>query len=415
MVTVDQARQIVFDTVRAKQLRLSAERVPLAEAWGRVLAQDLCADVDQPPFNRSIKDGYAVRSADVEAAPVELRVVGESKAGEARLPSVAGGEAVQIMTGAPIPRGADAVVMVEDTEAIEARTATTRADSFDSRRIRIRKRVAAGANIAPRGSEARAGEVIVPRGRRLRVHEISFAASVGASSLEVFRKPRVGILATGDELVAVETAPGQNQIRNSNGFSLQALAQRAQAIPELIGIAKDDVSDLKKKVAVALESGDCVLLTGGVSAGKYDLVEPVLKEFGTEFYFDAVAIRPGKPMVFGTRGHQFIFGLPGNPVSVVVTFQLFVRPLLDLLSGSAAVEPAIVGAQLENTFRQPTGRRGFLPALYELRQGKIFVKTVRWKGSSDLAGLSRANCFLIAPETQSEFQEGSTVQVLLPD
>lgn len=414
MISVDQARQIVVDTFRAKKVALKTERVSLEDALGRVLAQEILADTEAPSFDRSIKDGYAVRSGDVREAPVSLRVVGESKAGDAAIPAVSAGEAVQIMTGAALPEGADAVVMVEDTEPADSASPQGRADSFGAATIRVLKRVAAGVNVSRRGSEARAGEALASRGRRLRVHEIALAAGAGWSSVEVFSRPRVGILATGNELVPLEATPGPNQIRNSNSISLGSMVQQVGAKPFLLGIAVDDSADLEKKISAALKNHDCVLLTGGVSAGKYDFVEPVLKALGVEFHFDSVAIRPGKPAVFGTRNRQFVFALPGNPVSAIVTFELFVKPLLAMLSGETPPEPAIVNATLENTFHQAPGRRGFLPAHYEIRNGIVFVKTVRWKGSSDLVGLARSNCFLVADEAQTEFEAGCAVKALLP-
>jgi molybdopterin molybdotransferase len=414
MISVDQARQMVVDNYRAKQIVLELERVTLDEALGRVLAEDLCADTDQPPFDRSLKDGYAVRSEDVQAVPAELRVIGESKAGDSRLPRVGAGEAAQVMTGAGIPGGADTVVMVEEVEAIGPAPGTHRHDSFDSASIRIKKSLHAGANVSIRGNEARKGDVLAPRGHRLGVREISLAASIGVGSPWVFKKPRVGILATGDELVPVDSTPGQNQIRNSNSYSLLAMVRKAGAEAILLGMARDNLEDLRRRIAVGLESSSCLLLTGGVSAGKYDFVEPVLKDSGVEFYFDAVAIRPGKPAVFGARGQQFVFALPGNPVSAIVTFHLFVEPLLGLLSGEEPTEPSILNARLENSFRQPTGRRGYLPAHYEIRNGEFQVRTVRWRGSSDLAGLARSNCFIVAPENQAEFKEGEGVKILMP-
>jgi molybdopterin molybdotransferase len=415
MISVDQARQIVIDTFRDKHVELRTERVTLEKAMGRVLAQDLRADSDQPAFDRSIKDGFAVRSVDLETVPVELRVIGESRAGDSDLPLISAGEAVQIMTGAAVPEGADAVVMVEATEPVERPAGFSRTDSFDSRRIRVTQSLKAGANISPRGSEAKAGDVIVSRGRRVRVHETALASSVGAATLEVYPPPRVGILVTGDELVRAGSIPGKNQVRNTNSPLLGAMVQKANAHPDLMGIARDDPAELRAKIAAGLSSCDCLLLTGGVSAGKYDFVEPVLKDLGAEFYFESVSIRPGKPTVFGSCGSKFIFGLPGNPVSVVVTFYLFVEPLLSLLSGEEPPTPKILSAWLEDSHRQPAGRRGFVPAHYEIRDGEIFVRTVRWKGSSDLCGLAQSNCFFIAPEHESHFQAGSRVQVLLMD
>jgi molybdopterin molybdotransferase len=414
MISVDEARHRVIETFRAQRIVLETERVTLGESLGRVLAEDLCADTDQPPFDRSIKDGYAVRSADVQEVPAELRVIGESKAGDAKPPRIGAGEAAQVMTGAALPEGADAVVMVEDVEAAGLSPGNLRRDSFDCREIRIRKPLPAGANVSFRGHEARKGDLLVPQGSRLGVPEISLAASIGAASPRVFRKPRVGILATGDELVPLESTPAKNQIRNSNSYSLLAMVLKSGAAANLLGTARDNLEDLRRKIISGFHSSDCLLLTGGVSAGKYDFVEPVLKECGVEFYFDAIAIRPGKPAVFGSRGPQFVFALPGNPVSAIVTFHLFVEPLLGLLSGQEPTEPTLLNARLENPFQQPTGRRGYLPAHYETRRGEIHVHTVRWRGSSDLAGLARSNCFLVAPEDQAEFKEGDCVSILLP-
>ncbi len=414
MISVDQARQIVVDTFRAKKLAMKTERVPLKDALARVLAQEIVADADVPAFDRSIKDGFAVRSEDVRETPATLTVVGESRAGRARPPKISSGEALQIMTGATMPDGADAVVMVEDTESADSSGRIPSSNSFGACRVLVLKTVASGANVSHRGGEARAGEALASRGRRMRVHEISLSAGTGLPSIEVYEKPRVSVIATGDELVPLERTPGPNQIRDSNGMALWSMAFAAGAAPTLLGIARDDHDDLRNKIVRGFESSACLLLTGGVSAGKYDFVEPVLKELGVEFHFDAIAIRPGKPAVFGSRERQFVFALPGNPVSAIVTFELFVSPLLSLLSGETPKDPVILKAKLENSFHQPLGRRGFLPAQYEIRDGAVFVKTVRWKGSSDLAGLARSNCFLVAPENQAEFAAGSTVQVLLP-
>ncbi len=412
MISVDQARQIVLETFYAKRLPLTSEQVLLEDSPGRVLAEDILADMDIPSFDRSIKDGYAVSSTDVQKVPAVLRVVGESKAGEARLPELSRGEAVQIMTGAAVPPGADAVVMVEDTVPSDS-PSVSQQSSFDSRQIRVLKSVSAGSNISYKGSESKSGEVLATRGRCMRVHEVSLAASVGCSTVEVYRKPRVAIIATGDELVPVEGTPGTNQIRNSNSYSLGSMVQRSGGVPTIVGIAKDSQEDLKEKIVAGLVNSECLLLTGGVSAGKYDFVETVLEKLGCKFKFDSIAIRPGKPAVFGTVENKFVFALPGNPVSAIVTFELFVSPLLSLLAGENPSDPLILKARLESAFHQPMGRRGFLPACYQLRDGDMSVNLVRWKGSSDLAGLAKSNCFLIAPENQAEFKEGDWVRVLL--
>ena len=296
---------------------------------GRVLAEPIVADRDFPPFTRATRDGYAVRAADVAAAPARLRVVGEIKAGDLPDPlTVDSGQAASIMTGATLPSGADAVVMVEYT-------------SLDGSVVEIQRSVKAGENFVPRGAEARAGQLLLDRGRRLDHAAIAIAASVGKSRVQVFRKPRVAVLSTGDEVVEIDAAPGPAQIRNSNSYSLAAQIEAAGGEAMRLAIAPDEPRRLRELIEEGL-SYDLLLLTGGVSMGKYDLVEQVLAELDAEFYFTGALIQPGKPVVFGScgadagprnTGKKYFFGLPGNPVSTMVTFELFVRPMIEALGG----------------------------------------------------------------------------------
>ena len=292
-----------------------------------VLAEAVQADRDQPPFARSTRDGFACRAADLEGgAPVE--VTGSLRAGDAATIEVNSGEAVEIMTGAPVPAGADCVVMVEHVER-----------QADRLRLAPGRSIAPGENIVPMGAEARAGAVIVPAGTRLFPAQIAAAAACGAAHLSVFARPRVAIVATGDELVEVDQKPLPQQIRNSNSYSLAAQVVAAGAEPVRLPIARDERKHLEGIIHDGLES-DLLLLSGGVSMGKYDLVEEVLLSLGAEFFFTGALIQPGKPVVFGKLGERYFFGLPGNPVSTMVTFSLFVEPLLGALCGDGGAPTA---------------------------------------------------------------------------
>src|SRR5271165_2893642 len=304
-----------------------AELTDLLDAVGLVLAEDLLADRDFPPFPRATRDGYAARAADVQSVPARLHCLGTIKAGanvEESGVNLRAGEAVEIMTGAPVPDGADAVVMVEFT--------TSEGDS-----VTVKRAVKAGENVVPSGTEAHRGDVVVGRGTRIQHAVVAVAAAVGRSEVAVYRRPRVAVLATGDELVDINLPPGPNEIRNSNSYSLAAQVYAAGGEPVILPVARDDAAEL----AVLLRKGfhaDLLLLSGGVSMGKYDLVEEVLASLGAKFFFTGVTIQPGKPVVFGEvalNGKTTpFFGLPGNPVSTMVTFQLFVRPVLDTLGGA---------------------------------------------------------------------------------
>ncbi len=292
---------LTFDEARACVLRevgvsMATETIALAEAAGRVLAEEVTADRDYPPFPRSARDGFAVRAADL---PGELLVIGEVRAGEAFIGSVAAGQAVEIMTGAGVPDGADAVVMVEHTERI-------------GERVKIDRGIQSGENFNPRGIEAHGGDVVLSAGVRIGYAETALLATVGRTSLLVYRRPRVAIVSTGDEIVEIGETPGAQQIRNSNAASLAVQVCRAGGRPEILGVARDNYESTRAQVRQGLEA-DLLLLSGGVSAGKYDLVEKVLAEFGAEFFFDRVMIQPGQPLVFGKAQGKYFFGLPGQP------------------------------------------------------------------------------------------------------
>ena len=373
----------------------------LLDAWGRVLAEPIHTDRDQPPFARSTRDGFACRAADAVSGTL-LTVIGLLRAGEV-WPGAAieAGQAVEIMTGAPVPPGADCVVMIEHVER-----------NNESLRLGPGRSIAAGENIVPLGAEARAGAVILPRGTRLSAVQVGAAAACGAATVSVFPRPRVAIVATGDELVELEGPLQTQQIRNSNSYSLAAQVLAAGAEPTRMPIARDERAHLEKTMRAALEA-DLVLLSGGVSMGKYDLVEEVLLSMGADFFFTGALIQPGKPVVFGRVGDTYFFGLPGNPVSTMVTFLLFVAPLLGALGGEAASAPRFAQAALTREIVVKTGLTRFLPAVLRSDAHGATVDQVAWQGSGDLAAVSRSNCFLVVPPDRPRLGAGETVTVLL--
>jgi molybdopterin molybdotransferase len=397
MLSYADARQLVITQSKARARVCPTVDLPIAQALGRVLAQEVRCDREYPPFNRSTRDGYAVHSSEAKAG-ASLRCVGEIKAGDAVFQPLASGTCVQIMTGAAVPPGADAVVMIEFTK----RATDT---------VTFERTTQAGQNIVDRGSEAQAGDVALQPGLRLGYAELAVAAQVGAITLRCHNKPRVAILSTGDEVVPVSETPRPFHIRNSNTVALTALVQLAGGEPVPLVSALDRVDDLSAKIEQGLHE-DILVLSGGVSMGKYDLVESVLKGMGAEFFFDAVAVRPGKPSVFGRCGETLVFGLPGNPVSAMVTFQLFVIPALDTLSGADARALPQLEAKLGEGLQEKGGLTHFLPARLSWLGTDPQVRVLRWQGSGDISALTRANCFVVVPADRPEIAAGESVSVL---
>jgi len=422
-------RVLEFDEALAEVLRHAAtvakpardpEPVRLKDAMGRVLAEPVRADRDQPPFARSTRDGYAVRSADVSSAsnapPLRsIRIVGSVRAGEMwRGEPVGEGEAIEIMTGAPLPDGADGVVMLEHAEI--------GADGL--LRVAAGRTLQAGENVVPRAAEARAGAEVIPAGRWIGAAEIALAASCGYPRLEVFEVPKVAIVATGDELVELDTKPEPWQIYNSNSYALAAMVASEGGSGGRLEIARDTLGDLRERIAHARVS-DLMLLSGGVSMGKYDLVEGVLAEYGAELFFTGAMIQPGKPVVFGRirrdqrseirdqREWIYFLGLPGNPVSTEVCFRLFVAPMLRALSGQTQIAPRFVEGRLAEDVKGGTRVTRFLPALVESDWKQVSVRVVPWQGSGDLAANARANGFVVLPRGGERFAAGENVRVLL--
>jgi molybdopterin molybdotransferase len=400
----DEARRIV-ERYACGLRTTDAEMVPLLHALGLVLAEDLRADRDFPPFPRSTRDGFAVRAKDISTASAELRCIGEVRAGASEEQSsirVSGGEAVEIMTGAPVPQGADAVVMVEYT----ARVGET---------IKVQRPVVAGENVVAAGSEARCGDVMVTRGTRLNHAVTAVAAAIGCPDVAVHRRPRVAILATGDEVIDINLQPRANEIRNSNTYSLAAQVIAAGGEPVLLPVARDEAGELALLLQKGLEA-DVLLITGGVSMGKYDLVEQVLASFEAKMFFTGAQIQPGKPVVFGAvarkDGTTPFFGLPGNPVSTMVTFHLFARPVLDALAGAKPQPLTFVQARLKSEITTKTGLTRFLPAQLAGTQQQPEVELLRWHGSGDLMAVARANCYIVVPPGREKFAAGEMIAIL---
>jgi molybdopterin molybdotransferase len=403
-LSFDEARQAVLREIAAGRIAPAREQVALDEALGRILAEDVAADRDQPPFPRVTRDGFAVRAADASGAsaqsPVTLAVIGEAPPGAPFPGPVGPRQCVEIMTGAALPEGADAVVMVE----------YTRRPGPD--RVAIERAVAAHENVVARGSELFAGAVAFPARHRLDPSALGLLASVGCARPSVFARPRVAIVTTGDELVELEQAPRPAEIRNSNRHSLAGQILRAGGIPRPAPIARDDRQALRAVIEEALADADLLLLSGGVSMGKYDFVEEVLAALGGRVVFDGVAIRPGKPLVFGRVREVPFFGLPGNPLSTIVTFELYVRPALALLGGADAAPLHFTHAPLAEDYRQrAVPLTVFVPAKLESERVTA-VRPVPSQGSGDLAAMARADCLIVVEPGATVLSAGTPVRLL---
>ncbi len=419
----DQALEEVLTQARSAGGARGVETVELLAGAGRVLAAAVLADRDQPAFDRATRDGYAVRAGDVGSA---LRVVGSVRAGKAWKGEALGeGLAIEIMTGAPVPAGADAVVMVEHA-AVDG----------DVLRVAAGRTLRVGENVVPRGAETLAGKVVLPVGRVLGAAEISVAASCGLAKVQVFARPGVAIIATGDELVELDEPMEAWQIRNSNSYALAALVSAEGGFAARKKVARDTRADLFQRVAAG-SMFDLMLLSGGVSMGKYDLVEEVLREFGAEFFFTGALIQPGKPIVFGRLPKHggftaneagefcvpyegpwdgewtYFFGLPGNPVSAQVCFALFVAPMLRARAGRTEIAPVFVEARLAEGVKGGARVTRFLPAELSGGWDGVEVRVVGWQGSGDVVANARGNGYVVLPAGVEHFPVGLTVRVLL--
>lgn len=395
MISVEEAVSLVLQNAPA----LGSESVPLSEAIGRVLAEDIIADADLPPFDRAQMDGYAVRAVDVTNVPARLKIVGESAAGAGWHQEMKAGEAVRIMTGAPVPKGADAVQQVELTREFNG-----------GGEVEILERVNAGRSIVKQAAEIKGGEIVLRGGEEINAQTIATLASFGYAQVKVGKRPRVAVMATGSELVNVDEKPGADQIRDSNNYTIEAYAKLAGATVERLPLAGDDRELLKNQMTAAIERCDVLVTSGGVSMGVYDFTKAAFRDLGAEIFFERVALRPGKPTVFGRVGETLIFGLPGNPVSVAVTFNLFVRAALRAMQG--ATEPSLPQerAILTRDVKPSVDRDSYLPAVLRTdEKGVLLAEPLKWGGSSDFVSFARATALVNVPAGPELVRAGSVV------
>lgn len=397
LISYDVATRLLLENIPAQR----TETVPLARSQGRVSAREVTADEDVPPFDRSVMDGYAIRSSDAAKAGSALDLVGEVSAGRVGDFVLAGGEAAAIMTGAPLPSGADAVVMVEKTRR-----------SADSK-VCLQTAVRTGENVALRGSEVKHGEIVVSRGQVIGPAQLGVLAMFGRTDVEVLKPPRVGILPTGSEVIEIAGTPAMGQIRNANGPMLAGQSRRLGLQAKELSIVGDDVGALRLAVQDALEGLDILILTGGVSMGKHDYVPQVLREVGVRVIFHKLAIKPGKPVLCGRVGEKLVFGLPGNPVSSFVTYELLVRPAILRWMGFDSVFLPGVTASLVTGFEHRSRRAFYVPGLVSVRKEGLVVRPIRTAGSADLVAFSRSNCLIALPEMCQHVDAGTSVKVLL--
>jgi molybdopterin molybdotransferase len=404
MLSAHRALESILSSVTVGE----AEVVHLQHAHGRILAEEIIAGEDIPPFDNSGMDGFALRAEDIAQAPTLLRLVGEVSAGNVLSRRVGQGEAVGITTGGQIPPGADAIIQIEWTESV------------DGTSVRVMRSIPPGHNIRRAGEDIHRGEKIFEKGRRLRAAELGVLASLGRTQVQVYRVPHVAVLATGNELVEIDQAPQQVKIRNSNSSTLLALLQETNSLPVDLGIAGDDRTKLREKIIKGLEL-DALITAGGVSVGSYDFVQEVLRDLGVEIRFWKVNIKPGMPLLFGVYKEKPpkgpvkpVFGLPGNPVSAFVTFTKFVRPALRKMMGENSSEKELsLEARLEHEIKTTDGKRHFMRGVLESRGGVLTVRTTGSQASNLLTSLAKANCLVIVPETVSLLRKGDLVKVEL--
>lgn len=368
---------------------LSNERIDIACSVGRVLGENIVADTDLPPFDRSQMDGYAVVAADTENAPVTLKIAGESAAGRGWHKAMRSGEAVRIMTGAPVPNGADSVQKIELTKEADGKVEILEPTEIDRYIIRL-------------GTEIKKGKTVLKYGTRITENMIATLAAFGYAKVKVTKSPRVAIIGTGCEIVEISKKPGRDQIRNSNSVMLDLLCHKFGASPTTLPNVKDEISDLKSQISLAAKRSEIVVLTGGVSVGKYDHTKTALTELGATILFDKVRLKPGKPAVFARLGKAFIFGLPGNPVSAAVTFHLFVRKAILLFQGATNSDSASGFAVLASAAKATRERDSYLPSRLEAnKMGQLVAHTLKWSGSSDFIGFAQADSLVIVPRDKN--------------
>lgn len=404
MIKVDEALKIILSEVK----QLESENTPLIKNFGRVLSEDIHAGSDIPGFDNSAMDGYAVRFSDTMGAskvkPRTLEVICDIKAGDSPKAFLKEKQAARIMTGAIIPKGADSVIMVEDTLRIAGK----------EKLVQIFKEVKRGDNIRKKGEDIKKGELVIPCGKELNPAHIGILASLGMSRINVYRKPMVAILATGDEVIEINKELTPGKLRNSNTYTLYSQVLKCGAIPKNLGIAKDKPEQLEKKIREGLDC-DIILTSGGVSVGDYDLVKYILAKMGTKIKFWQVAMRPGKPLVFGTIKNKLIFGLPGNPVSSMISFEVFVRPAILHMIGQMHEERKEVDAVLEEGITKKKGLRYYLRAYTHWKKGVYLTRTTGPQGSGILKSMALANSLIVLPEDEEKAGKGMRVTVRFLD
>ena len=398
-IKVDEARKIILEKIKVQ----GTEKVSISEALGRILSEDIIARRNNPPMDNSAMDGYALKAKDIELAtsenPIKLEIIEDLAAGYSPKMTIQSGQAVRIMTGAPIPEGADAVIMQEDTERNE-------------NSVQVKDKAEIRENIRDAGEDVREGETVIKKGAKLLPAHIGMMAVVGRSSVLVGRRPSVAILSTGDEIKDLDDSLSGPCIFNSNGYMLAAQVKSAGGIPSYLGIARDNEEDLMEKFNWALQC-DMVVSSGGVSVGDYDLVKASLKKMGQEMLFWKVAMKPGKPLAFGRIDNVPIFGLPGNPVSSFVSFEQFVRPSIRKMMGASQLSPLLVQAKLTHTVHKKAGRQHFLSAYVKWENGTCTVSPTQEQGSGILKSTVNANGLLIFPLELTEMTKGTEVTVQL--
>ncbi len=401
MILYEEAIEIVLENVS----RLGTETVELTSALDRVLREDVYSDIDNPPFDNSAMDGYAVKSKDTDGAaesnPVVLKLSDTIPAGKVSSYKLKNGEAASIMTGAQILKGADAVIKVEDTRKI----------SEDE--IEIYRSVRKGGNVRYRGEDLKKSEQVLKSGIRITAPMVSLLAAVGKRYIKVSHKPRVGILATGDEIVEPEIVPPPGKIRNSVSYYLYSQVLKEGGIPSYFGIIRDNYSEIKEKISEILNISDILVTTGGVSVGKYDYVVKIFEELGLDIKFRKAAIKPGKPTVFGKRGDKIIFGLPGNPVSSMITFIKFVSPCIAGMMGVENFKRTVIPCISDEDVKVEKGRKNFVRVKIETRDNKIYAKPTGAQGSAMLKSIMDADGVMLLSEQKSEVKRGEDVFVEL--
>jgi len=399
MISVAEAIQLV----RENTVALESERVGLSDALGRVLAEDIVADSDLPPFDRAQMDGYAVRAHDVQDAPVRLRIIGESAAGKGWHDEMQEGQAVRIMTGAPVPKGADAVQQVELTHELR-----------DGTVVEILESVEVGRSIVKQGSEITKAETVLRAGVPINAAMVAALASFGYAEVSVGRRPRIAVFSTGTELVNVDEIPGRDQIRDSNNYTIEAYARLGNASIERLPLAGDEPTSLARRIKKAAKVSDIVITSGGVSMGVYDYTKTALKDLSAELFFERVALKPGKPTVFGRLPNgTLFFGLPGNPVSVSVTFHLFVRTAIWTMQGRS--DPAVKqeDAVLAKSVKGTKDRESYLPAqVFTNDDGQLVAFPLKWGGSSDFVAFASATALIVIPAGITNVEAESIVKIV---